>query len=103
VKDEPLKLLRNVQDIQLINLPYAEDCCGFGGTFAVKMADISAAMVDEKTEHVRETGAHVLVGTDMSCLMNIGGRMTRKGDPTRVMHLAELLYEGMQNAKEVGV
>lgn len=96
VQDEPLTLLRNVRDIEFIELPYATDCCGFGGTFAVKMGDISTAMVTEKVEHVKETGARVLVGTDMGCLMNIGGRMSREGLPVRPMHIAELLDEGMQ-------
>lgn len=100
VRDEPMQLLRQVSDIQLVDLPYAKDCCGFGGTFSVKMGDISGAMVDEKAQHIRETGAEVLVGTDMGCLMNIGGRLSRIGAPTRVMHLAELLYEGMQLAKQ---
>ncbi|GMA60648.1 (Fe-S)-binding protein [Alicyclobacillus fastidiosus] len=101
VKDEPLQLLTSVQDINLVELPYARDCCGFGGTFSVKMGDISGAMADEKAEHVEETGAQVLVGTDMGCLMNIGGRLQRTNSQVRVMHLAELLYEGMQIAKEV--
>lgn len=95
IRNEPLQLLHNVQDIRLIELPYASDCCGFGGTFAVKMSDISSAMVDEKVDHIVETDAEVLVGTDMGCLMNIGGRLSRRGQPVRVMHLAELLYEGM--------
>ncbi|GMA51774.1 Fe-S oxidoreductase [Alicyclobacillus contaminans] len=99
VRDEPLQLMRQVRDLELVPLPFASDCCGFGGTFAVKMSDISAAMVTEKMEHVLETGAEVLVGTDMGCLMNIGGRLHRQGHPVRVMHLAELLYEGMQVAK----
>ncbi|KPV44663.1 (Fe-S)-binding protein [Alicyclobacillus ferrooxydans] len=96
VKDEPLQLLRNVRGLELIDLPYDTDCCGFGGTFAVKMGDISTAMVTEKVSHVRETGARVLVGVDMGCLMNIGGRISREGEQVRVMHLAELLYEGVQ-------
>lgn len=95
VKDEPLTLLKGVRDIQLVDLPYATDCCGFGGAFAVKMGEISTAMVSEKAEHVKETAAEVLVGTDMGCLMNIGGRLSREGQPTRVLHLAQLLYEGM--------
>ena len=101
VRDEPEQLLRAVRDIRLIDLPYAEDCCGFGGTFAAKMDEISTAMVTEKVQHVRETEAEVLVGTDMGCLMNIGGRMRREGQPTRVMHIAELLYEGMRLGTEV--
>ncbi len=101
VKDEPLILLQNVQGIDFVNLPYASDCCGFGGTFSVKMPDISAAMVSEKVAHVLETEAEVLVGTDMGCLMNIGGRLRREGRPVRVMHVAELLYEGIRQAEEV--
>lgn len=96
VKDEPMTLLNNVQDLELIPLPHAEDCCGFGGTFAVKMSDISGAMVDEKTEHILETEAEVLVGLDMGCLMNISGNLHYKGNPVKVMHLAELLYEGVK-------
>ena len=75
-------------------LPRAEDCCGFGGTFAVKMAAISAEMVDRKAGHVQETGAGVLVGLDMSCLMNIGGRLRRRGARVAVKHLAQVLAEG---------
>lgn len=101
IKDEPMRLLSHVTGLELRDLPYANDCCGFGGTFSVKMGDISGAMVDEKAEHVLETGASVLIGTDMGCLMNIGGRMTRRGERIRVMHLAELLYEGIQNANGV--
>ncbi|WAH38039.1 (Fe-S)-binding protein [Alicyclobacillus dauci] len=101
VKDEPLQLLQRVRDVTLVDLPYARDCCGFGGTFSVKMGDISGAMVDEKARHVVETEADVLVGTDMGCLMNIGGRLTREGKSIRVMHLAELLYEGLQYQEEV--
>lgn len=101
IEDEPIRLLKQVEELQLIELPYAQDCCGFGGTFAVKMSEISGAMVEEKTSHVLESGASVLVGTDMGCLMNIGGRLSRKGSNVRVMHLAELLYEGRQLAKGV--
>jgi L-lactate dehydrogenase complex protein LldE len=101
VRDEPIELLQRVQGMELVDLVHASDCCGFGGTFAVKMHDISAAMVSEKAEHVLETQAEVLVGIDMGCLMNIGGRLRRQGSVVRVLHVAELLYEGMQNAKEV--
>lgn len=95
VKDEPLQLLSRVRGIQFVDLPHQNDCCGFGGTFAVKMHEISKAMVDEKVDWVVETGAEVLVGTDMGCLMNIGGRLRHRGEAVRVMHLAELLSEGM--------
>jgi L-lactate dehydrogenase complex protein LldE len=95
VKSEPLQLLNHVRGMELVPLPYAEDCCGFGGTFAVKMCDISGAMVSEKADHVLETDAQVLVGLDMGCLLNISGNLRYRGKPVRVMHLAELLVEGV--------
>jgi L-lactate dehydrogenase complex protein LldE len=96
VRQEPLELLSQVEGLEFVDLPKKEDCCGFGGTFAVKMADMSEAMVCEKAAHVCETGAEVLVGTDMGCLMNIQGRLNKEGKPIRVMHLAELLEEGVK-------
>ncbi|AET60684.1 MULTISPECIES: (Fe-S)-binding protein [Paenibacillus] len=98
VKEEPMQLLGSVKGLQLVPLPFAEDCCGFGGTFAVKMSDISGAMVTEKVDHIRETEAEVLVGLDMACLMNIAGNLRYREEPVRVMHLAELLYEGVKHA-----
>ena len=94
VKDEPMELLKGVKGLEFVPLPFAEDCCGFGGTFAVKMADISGAMVSEKVDHVKETEAEVLVGLDMACLLNIAGNLRYRNEPVRVMHLAELLAEG---------
>lgn len=96
VKEEPIMLMKHVKGLELVPLPFAEDCCGFGGTFAVKMADISGAMVTEKVDHVLESEAEVLVGLDMACLMNIGGNLRYRNEPVRVMHLAELLYEGVK-------
>jgi L-lactate dehydrogenase complex protein LldE len=98
VKDEPMALMSKVRGLEFVPLPHAEDCCGFGGTFAVKMSDISGAMVTEKTDHVKETEAEVLVGLDMACLMNIAGNLHYRNEPVRVMHLAELLYEGVKGA-----
>ncbi len=98
VKDEPMALMSAVKGLVFVPLPFAEDCCGFGGTFAVKMADISGAMVTEKADHVKETEAQVLVGLDLACLMNIAGNLRYRGEPVRVMHLAELLYEGVTSA-----
>lgn len=91
VKDQPRKLLQNVKGVELIELPVAEDCCGFGGTFSVKNPDISREMVKEKSRHVSETGADYLVGGDMGCLMNIGGRMRREGKQVEVIHITEIL------------
>jgi|SRR5690625_3093716 len=96
VKDEPMTLLENVKGLEFVPLPYVEDCCGFGGTFAIKMSDISGAMVSEKVDHVLETEAEVLVSMDMGCLMNISGNLRHRGEKVRTMHLAELLYEGME-------
>jgi L-lactate dehydrogenase complex protein LldE len=94
VREGPERLLGMVDGLEYRPLARAEDCCGFGGTFAVKMAAISAEMVERKAAHVQETGAEVLVGLDMSCLMNIGGRLRRRGARVAVKHLAQVLAEG---------
>ncbi|WP_379969070.1 (Fe-S)-binding protein [Ectobacillus sp. sgz5001026] len=91
VKDAPFTLLSNVKGLELEALPNAQNCCGFGGTFSVKMTAISEQMVDEKVDSVTETGADYLIGADCGCLMNIGGRMERRDKPVRVMHIAEVL------------
>jgi L-lactate dehydrogenase complex protein LldE len=93
---EPIKLLEGIKGLKVLDLPYKEDCCGFGGTFAVKMQNISEQMVDEKVEHILSTKATILVGSDMACLMNIEGRLRRLGHPIKVYHVAELLYEGVK-------
>src|SRR5699024_3199115 len=77
VGDAPLKLLRNVRGIDLVELSGAEECCGFGGTFAVKNADTSAAMLGDKIRHIKNTGAEVCAAADNSCLMHIGGGLHR--------------------------
>lgn len=91
VKDPPMTLLENVRGLEFTELPGKETCCGFGGTFSVKMAQISEQMVDEKVQHIDETGAEFLIGADAGCLMNIGGRIDRKGKPIKVLHIAEVL------------
>lgn len=91
VKEEPIKLLKHVEGLEYVELPGKERCCGFGGTFSVKMVDISTQMVDEKIHDIEETGADILVGADAGCLMNIAGRLSRMGKPVRVMHIAEVL------------
>ncbi|MCW3009392.1 MAG: (Fe-S)-binding protein [Solirubrobacterales bacterium] len=89
--DAPLKLLRNVRDIDLVELPEATTCCGFGGTFAVKNADTSAAMLSDKLRAVLDTGADVCTAGDSSCLLHIGGGLSRQRAGVRTMHLAEIL------------
>jgi L-lactate dehydrogenase complex protein LldE len=91
VDDRPRRLLESVRGLTLVDLPAAEECCGFGGTFAMKNADVSVAMGTDKARHVRESGAEVLVAGDSSCLMHIGGVLTRQRSDVRVMHLAEVL------------
>lgn len=91
VGDRPLALLRAVRGIDLVELPGADQCCGFGGTFAVKNADTSVAMGADKARAVRETEAEVLVAGDNSCLAHIGGLLSRQRSGVRVMHLAEIL------------
>ena len=86
-----MKLLGNVKALEFTDLPEKDKCCGFGGTFSVKMAHISEQMVDEKVQHVEETEADILIGADAGCLMNIGGRIGRKGKQIKVMHIAEVL------------
>ncbi|MDF1506831.1 (Fe-S)-binding protein [Robertmurraya sp. DFI.2.37] len=91
VKEAPMELLKNVEGLEFTELPSKDKCCGFGGTFSVKMTHISEQMVDEKVQCVEETEADILIGADAGCLMNIGGRIDRKGKPVRVMHIAEVL------------
>jgi L-lactate dehydrogenase complex protein LldE len=94
VGDAPRKLLRAVRDLTLIELPNQEQCCGFGGTFAVKNADVSVAMLAEKDVCVVQTGADVVTALDNSCLMQIYGGLHRAGSKVRTMHLAEILASG---------
>ncbi|WP_099159731.1 (Fe-S)-binding protein [Virgibacillus ndiopensis] len=91
VENAPMKLLEHVKGLEIKPLRNCHDCCGFGGTFAVKMAPISEQMVDEKVRHTEETGADVLIGSDSGCLMNIKGRMERLGKPIEVKHIAQIL------------
>ena len=91
VGDKPQRLLRHVRGLELVELPSADQCCGFGGTFALKNADTSSAMLADKMRHVRETGAGVCTAGDSSCLMHIGGGLSRLGAGVRTVHLAEIL------------
>jgi L-lactate dehydrogenase complex protein LldE len=91
VGDAPETLLRNVRGLDLVTLPDAETCCGFGGTFSVKNADVSAAMCADKVANIRQTGAEYVCATDSSCLMHIGGSLSRQRIGVAPMHLAEIL------------
>jgi len=91
LKTEPRTLIRNVRGAEFVELEHADACCGFGGTFSVKYPEISVAILDQKIEAIERAGVDAVVSGDASCLMQIGGRLSRKGSNVRVMHLAELL------------
>ena len=91
VREEPLRLLANVEGLTLLPIANQETCCGFGGTFSIKMAEVSGEMVTEKVRHIIDADPDYLIGADISCLLNIGGRIHREGKSIRVMHIAEVL------------
>lgn len=91
--DEVEQLIRHVEGVTYVPIQRADQCCGFGGSFAVRYPDISTAMVDGKVDCIAATGADVVVSTDTGCLMNIGGRLRRLGKPIETMHVAELLVK----------
>jgi L-lactate dehydrogenase complex protein LldE len=91
VGDAPLRLLRAVKGIDLVELPDARECCGFGGTFAVKNADVSMAMLSDKLRSALDTRAEVVAAGDNSCLMHIGGGLSRQRTGVRAVHLAQIL------------
>jgi L-lactate dehydrogenase complex protein LldE len=93
VADAALDLLGRLQNVRAVEPDHAQECCGFGGTFAVKQPEISAAMAADKTAAISATGARVLVGQDCGCLMNLDGTFRRKGGGPEVKHIAELLWE----------
>lgn len=95
VGDAPRQMLRAVAGLDFVEMERNDLCCGFGGSFAVKMESISVAMGDEKIDHAKATGADYLVSCDMGCLMHLGGRMQRQGLQMRPVHLAQLLWEGV--------
>ena len=91
VKEQPRALLRQVEGAEFIEMERSDQCCGFGGSFSVKYADISTAMVSEKVGFIVESGADTVVGCDMGCLMNIQGMLSRMGSAVKVMHIAQIL------------
>jgi L-lactate dehydrogenase complex protein LldE len=101
IKAQPRRLLASVAGLRLTELPGAEICCGFGGTFCVKYPDISERMAADKAEDVTATGAGTLLAGDMGCLMNMAGKLQRQGSPVRVRHIAEVLA-GMTDSPPIG-
>ncbi len=91
VKEQPRRLLARVRGLTLVEMKHSDRCCGFGGTFAVKYPDISAAMAEQKVQNILESGADTVTGCDTGCLMNIEGIVHRRGLPLRVLHIAQIL------------
>jgi len=99
IKDQPRALLAKVAGVQLQEMAECETCCGFGGTFSIKFGEISARLADNKCQHVENSGADALVLGDLGCMMNIEGRMRRRGDiKTKVLHIAEILAGDNSNS-----
>ena len=98
IGDKPARLLQNVRGLELIDLPESEQCCGFGGTFSVKNAEVSTAMLSDKTRSILGTRAEVCAGIDNSCLMHIGGALGRQRAGVRCVHIAEILAAGAEGA-----
>jgi L-lactate dehydrogenase complex protein LldE len=91
IDSQPRTLLRQVRDATIVELPYQEDCCGFGGVFSVEHPEISTAMLERKIANIEASGAPTVVVCDTGCLMNIGGGLHRKGKTQKVVHIAEIL------------
>ena len=93
VGDSPLRLLRDVEGLELVELPDADECCGFGGSFSVRYPGISGAMVNDKASFIEKANVQAVVATDAGCLMNIAGCLRRRGSKVRTLHLAEVLEQ----------
>ena len=101
IRDQPRRLLATVRGLDLVELREADTCCGFGGTFAVKYGELSNAIVDRKADRVVESGAPTLVAGDLGCLMTMAGKLSRRGSPVAVRHVAEILA-GMTDTPPIG-
>ncbi|MDQ3156232.1 MAG: (Fe-S)-binding protein [Actinomycetota bacterium] len=99
--DRQLDLLRSTRGIDLVELPEADQCCGFGGTFSMKNADVSSAMLADKTANICGTGAELCTGGDASCLMHIGGGLSREGRGVSTLHFAEILASTVENPASI--
>jgi L-lactate dehydrogenase complex protein LldE len=93
LRDQTRTLLAGIDGVELVEMPRADACCGFGGTFSVRVPEVATAMADDKLANVGASGADVVVSGDVGCLMHLGGRASRSGSPARFAHLAEILAE----------
>ena len=103
VRDQPRRLLASVEGLRLCELPDAEVCCGFGGTFCVKYPDISDKMVDDKAADIVATGAEAVLAGDLGCLLNIAGKLSRRGERIEVRHVAEILAGMTEDVPPIGM
>src|SRR5207248_2161778 len=103
VKDQPRRLLGSVDGLRLTELPGAEVCCGFGGTFSVKYPEISDKMVGDKAAEIAATGADCLLAGDLGCLLNMAGKLSRMGRRIEVRHVAEILAGMADEAPPIGM
>ena len=91
INSQPRELIKSLNGVELVEMEMADACCGFGGTFSIKYPEVSKSMLQEKTDSILDSGADAVVSTDMGCLMNIKGLISRKKMPVKVLHLAELI------------
>ena len=102
IDETPVELIDQIACLQRVHLERADVCCGFGGSFSVKMPDISSAILDEKLDYVEETGANIVIAADVGCVFQMQGGLRRRGSSIQVVHIAELLAESIQNEKASG-
>ena len=95
VREQPRELLRSLKDLELIEMEKSDTCCGFGGTFSYKFADLSVAMVARKCRYINESGAEYVTSTDSSCLMNIDGYLRKHNYKTKAIHIADILAQSL--------
>ncbi len=100
IKEQPLALLENIRDLELVSIKGQDKCCGFGGAFAVKLGPLSGAMVTEKVDNIKAAEVDYLIGADGGCLMNIKGRIDREKLNIRVLHVVEALMQGVQGGEK---
>lgn len=102
IKQQPRKLLADVENLELKEMADTETCCGFGGTFCVKYSDISDKILEKKLSAAEATGADTLLAGDLGCLLNIAGKLTRQGSKIRVRHVAEVLADMTSDCAPIG-
>ncbi len=98
MNEEPLEMLSRIDGLKMTTLERADVCCGFGGAFSVKMADISSAVLDEKLDFIEATGSNTVIAADSGCVFQMQGGLRRRGSSVQVLHIAEVLAKSLRNA-----